>query len=127
MKNDLIALLQQVSTLPEFAGRELDVNMRAVSGDLPVHAASAWQNKDAIDTLLAHGADINSVGGDGETPLFRVIRQGSEEFFRFLLLRGANVAVQNADGVSPVEVAREVGDSGVVAIMDMLARRRNLA
>lgn len=45
------------------------VHARDHSGRTPIHVAAACGWKDIIETLLAHGADVNAKGTSGATPL----------------------------------------------------------
>jgi ankyrin repeat protein len=84
---------------------------------LAIHAASTWADEDVIDELLASGADINSRGENGETPIFRPIRSGNLDFMRFLLSRGADPWVKSDSGQSPIDVALEFGFQEIVEFL----------
>lgn len=60
------------------------------NGSVSLHAAVQGGNLDAVETLLEHGADINSTTGNGNTPLMLAARFGNFALLRFLANKGAN-------------------------------------
>jgi ankyrin repeat protein len=60
---------------------------------------------DAIELLLAHGADINAVNDAGDTATHGAVQRGSEVVIRFLAAHGARLDVKNKQGRTPLDVA----------------------
>ncbi len=105
MKNELKKLLEEISTLPEFYGiGDINVNSEGIFGNYPIHSACTWQDKRAVELLIANGADINCVGEHGETPIFRAARDDNKEFMEFLIQHGANLYVKNSMGLTPLDI-----------------------
>ena len=94
-----------------------------------IHVAAINNDAKMIEMLLARGANINSlgVGGYGDSPLHAAIRRHHEpkrttmplgkpqsrpapprtlQTAEFLILKGADVNLKNAQGVSPLEMAQ---------------------
>ena len=63
-----------------------------------------------IDLLLRHGADVNATDKDGETPLFKAVREQRTDTVWFLLEHGADPNVRNTAGRLATDFA--VGDHG---------------
>lgn len=53
-----------------------------------------------INALLDYGADVNSLSPDGDSALITVIPTGAETAVETLLQRGANLVVQNNEGIT---------------------------
>lgn len=78
--------------LPCFIDRSIDsVHSRGISGDQPLHIAALWGDSELIETFLEAGADIDSAGEYGFTPLHYAIQQDNVEAARLLIERGANL------------------------------------
>ena len=106
MTYKLKTLLKEIATLPEFSNlSKVSVNSQGIFGNYPIHAVCTWQDKEAVETLIANGADINSIGERGETPIFRVARDKNEDFMEFLIKSGADSNVKNDEGLTALDVA----------------------
>jgi ankyrin repeat protein len=83
--------------LPGFMDRPIDsVHSRAKSGDQPLHIAALWGDTDLIEAFLVAGADIDSQGEDGFTPLHYAIEQDKAEAARLLIARGADLHLKDS-------------------------------
>jgi uncharacterized protein len=60
-------------------------------GGTPLYAAAWAGHPDAIEVLLAHGADVNLADASGVTPLMAAATQGHDETVRLLARRGASL------------------------------------
>lgn len=61
----------------------------------PLHAAASWGHAEILRYLVAKGGNINTVDGDGETPLFVV---ETTEMARIVLDLGGDIAHRNEEG-----------------------------
>lgn len=61
------------------------------SGGTPLYAAAWAGHPDAIEVLLARGADVNLADASGMTPLMAAATQGHDEVVRMLTRRGASL------------------------------------
>ncbi len=74
--------------------------------------ASDNRKNDIIRLLVAAGADVNSVGSDGWTPLTNCCLYGNAEGIRILLAApGIDINKPNSSGDSPLQVATEKGNT----------------
>jgi ankyrin repeat protein len=60
---------------------------------------------EALELLLAHGADINAVNDAGDTAVHGAVQRGSEVLIRFRAAHGARLDVKNKQGRTPLDVA----------------------
>jgi uncharacterized protein len=60
---------------------------------------------EALELLLAHGAEINAVNDAGDTAVHGAVQRGSEALIRFLAAHGARLDVKNKQGRTPLDVA----------------------
>lgn len=70
-----------------------------------------------MDELLSHGFDINARFWRGETTLSRVARAHTDlvtTAVSLLLEKGANIDVEDDDGMTPLHIAAEVGNHDVI-------------
>jgi uncharacterized protein len=88
---------------------ELDPNSRGLNGR-PALSAYVWRdNKERVEKLLAHGADVSAVDNDGDTALHGAGQTGNVEIIRMLLDKGANPNVKNKVGGTPLMWAAVYG------------------
>ncbi|HEY0726823.1 MAG TPA: ankyrin repeat domain-containing protein [Pyrinomonadaceae bacterium] len=92
------------------ASPDLNPNSRGKNGR-PALMAYVWRdNKDRVEKLLAHGADVNALDEDGDTALHGAGQTGNVEIVRMLLDKGANPNVQNKVGGTPLMWAAVYGN-----------------
>lgn len=90
----------------EFIGGELkDVAQVGAFGSQVLHLASFANLCNDIEELIQAGAAINAVGDLGLRPLHYAVLGGGLEAVRILLLRKADVHVENEYGETPVQMA----------------------
>ena len=75
---------------------ELEVNLLINSG---------IGNVDAVNRLIANGADVNRAPTNGITPLISAIRNGHADMVRLLLEHGADANMDGAFGSTPLNEA----------------------
>ena len=81
---------------------DLDPNSRGLNGR-PALSAYVWRdNKDRVEKLLAHGADVKAQDDDGDTALHGAGQTGNVEVIRLLLDRGAEPNAKNKQGGTPL-------------------------
>lgn len=80
----------------------------------PLHMAAARDNRPATQTLLDHGANVNSRSKTGETPLMEA-RSG--DMAALLLDHGARHDLQDKDGNTALHHASLNLDAGVVRVL----------
>lgn len=100
-------ILSEYEELPEFFGMQLDrVNQKGVSGDSLLHVAVHRKDIEEIESLLAAGADPNSRGELGYTPLLVAVSNDLSAIVKLLLQAGAQRDTPNDDGLTPFDLAK---------------------
>jgi ankyrin repeat protein len=72
---------------------------------------------DTIRLLLAHGADVDALDDDLDSPLHRSSYEGSVKAARILLEHGANVHLRNGNGKTASDIARTFGREEIVRMI----------
>lgn len=70
-----------------------------------LHYAAREGRKEAVDALLACGANPNARNRDMRTPLHWAASNGTASVVRALVAAGADLMAKNADGETPLEVS----------------------
>lgn len=95
--------------LQELLARKVDVNQRDKDGVTALHEAARCARWDVMETLIAHDADINARTNAGNTPLHAAMAAalgtGKTETMQRLLNLGANSAIKNEKGYTPLDAA----------------------
>jgi len=118
----LAALANQPELIRFLVQEGLSVDVQDSRGNTPLHHAAYYGKLQAVQTLLALGADLNARNiHRGETPLFSAIRGRQTAVVRYLLQRGARVDLVNAEGLSPVHVVACCA-MGATDILDLLVQ-----
>jgi ankyrin repeat protein len=88
----------------------------AYDGWTPLHLAAFFGRTQAIERLLAAGAELNAVSRNSlqNTPLHAAVAGGHVEAALLLIRRGADVNAQDAGGHTPFHIAAEAGYVPVV-------------
>lgn len=115
-----------------------DLESRDENGRTPLHCASGIGDKEAIQLLLARGADPNSKAGDLTTALHRAlsdmptsapgdscmdmadendVKQRLFDVVTMLLEAGADANAESASGLTPLRLARNAGDQRLLSLL----------
>jgi cytohesin len=97
-----------------------DPNRRERNGDAFLHAA-AWHGRaDLIPVLVARGADVNLAGYTGRTPLHVAVRRDRPrpDVIRSLLVVGADPLAKDEQGRTPVDDARNGGNTEIIELLE---------
>jgi ankyrin repeat protein len=99
MDEQVIAILQRYSDLPEFLGLPLSsVNARGNFGNTPLHVASVRGDPHEVVSLLQSGAQIDAKGEHGFTALHDAVEQGHFEVVQVLIANHADQSIRNDEG-----------------------------
>ena len=104
-----LALVQQLIA----QGR--DVNEADNENWTPLHFAAQAYSPEVTAVLIQAGAQVDVVDSHGNTPLSRAVfnSRGKGEVIEILRRAGADPFKKNDYGVSPVELARRIGNYDV--------------
>ena len=91
------------------------VDLSDDNGWTSLHFAAQAQSVPITEALLAAGAPVDPQDCDGNTPLWRAVfeSRGRGELIALLRRRGADSTRVNFHGVSPVSLARTIGNYDV--------------
>lgn len=93
---------------------QLDLNARGKNGVTAVMIYVWRDRKDAVEKLLARGADVTLTDNDGDTALHGAAEIGNVEIVRMLLAKGVNANAKNRVGGTPLMWAAVYGQEEVV-------------
>ena len=103
--NDVSAHDIRTSTLLENRGRETR-QVRTLSYSLAVK-----------QSLLSHGADVNSLNLRGESALHLAVCDGHSSLSRLLLESGADITLKDRNGLAPLSIAAQCGLQGLARVL----------
>ena len=85
------------------------------AGWTPLHFAAQECFAEAARLLIQYGASVDAQDNHGNTPLAKAVfySQGRGELIRLLRESGADFQLENKHGVSPVKLARTIGNYDV--------------
>lgn len=108
--------------LVEFlVNRGADVKARSANTmcNFPLHAAVAARHTEVAAILLSHGAEIDGRQAGGYTALHSAAANGDESTIRLLLAHEANRELQNEEGKTPMDMARERDQPRAVELLSL--------
>ncbi len=74
-------------------------------------------DRDVINMLLLHGADINHVSTNSVTPLLGAIKLGNRVLVKLLIASGADVNQPGNSGQTPLQLANQIQDDSVTRLL----------
>ena len=97
-----------------------DVNEADADGLTPLHMASINKNYNTAKALLEAGAHVDTQDRWGNTPLWRAVfgKDGTVELIELLIDHGADPAIENESGNSPMNLARRLQKSDYLAVFE---------
>merc|ERR1719431_1240580 len=98
--------------------KEADINASDDNGKSALHWAASVNNVDAVNTLLAHGANRDAQDTKDETPLFLSCREGSYQAAKALLDHCANRDITDHMDRLPKDIAQERLHHDIVRLLD---------
>ena len=127
-------------TIRMFVDARLDVNAADFAGFTPLMNAAGHGNLTAVKMLLAKGANVNAVSGDGSfqkvkagtialghfTPLLLAATFGPPDVVNALLAAGAAVNVQDIRGMTPLMLAVATDRQNPDIVRALVAKRADI-
>ena len=108
--------------------RGANVNIKEPSeGRTPLHLASQRGYVDIVGLLVQAGADVNAKYDreQGRTPLHLASLGNQEEVVRLLMENGADPNIADKEGCSPLDIAYENDDVGIIEYLEENKAQRN--
>lgn len=110
-------LLAFYSGFPGWAEIECRLDRPNNFGDFPINVAATRCAIDELQVLIDAGADINQIGEHGFTPLLNAVEQGCSAVVLFLLEKGADPHLSNADGMTAAMLADLLQENEIAALL----------
>lgn len=85
-----------------------------------LHFAARDQNEEIVSILLEAGAAVDPVDMFGNTPLWRSVMNSTSSLttIKKLVEHGADPNRKNNDGIAPIDIARTIGRTDIVALLE---------
>lgn len=91
------------------------------SGQMPLHIAAAAGHADAVEELLALGADPNARRLDQSTAMHLALRKGNIRGYRQIIdcltKNGASLHARDGDGNTPLHIAMSEGNHSIIGAL----------
>lgn len=87
--------------------------------------AASRGHADAVELLLAHGADVNAKTVEGWTPLHRATAGHHRKVAKLLLTHNADVNATNNEGIAPWHIAQENYDKSMMELLLAMGANRS--
>ena len=112
-----------------------DVNAKNADDDTPLHNSAAMPALSAgiASMLLENGADVNAKNKDDNTPLHNAAKNNAAKpaviarIASILLENGADVNVKNKEIDTPLDIALEMDNKKLVAVLRKRGKRKPIA
>lgn len=112
------AIDNDVDWLQELIIAGEDLEESDIDGSTALQFAVTWENMEAVEVLLASGADVNTVDDWGFTPLLNATFVGaSADMIELLLTYGADPSIEDEDGLTAYDYAVEYQDEEVMRLL----------
>ncbi|MDR3200076.1 MAG: ankyrin repeat domain-containing protein [Spirochaetales bacterium] len=106
------------------SNRNINVDERDSYGGTALHGAMFIKNAEIVKLLIQHGYDVNAIGPrNGYTPLHDAIWANYPEGAKLLIVAGADAAIKNHDGLTPLELARKDGKKELIGILEQARKQ----
>ena len=118
MNDQLKEIFERYKKVPDFYGAaEINVNSRTPYNDQIIHIVSCNGDVDSLALLLENGANINSQGESGFTPLHYSVEQEKHDLLAYLVKNGADTSLRNDDGQTAEELAELLNNEMALRIL----------
>ena len=109
----------QTDVIRFLLSKNADTNYKTTSGYKfsPLQLACQLGHTDIVRCLIEAGADVNSIAGDGSTPLISAAFKGHIDVVRVLLDNGANKAYRT-NGMDASGFAAHFGHTDIKNVLD---------
>jgi ankyrin repeat protein len=109
----------------QFSHPSLDAEASSPSTDSPLHHASRLGSLTKLEALLtSEGAQIDSPGVLGKTPLHLAAKFRQKRSLEALIAHGANINITDDEGLTPLHQALKMGKKGNMHAIEKLLDHR---
>jgi len=125
-------VLNSQTVIPNHCVRRLIMAYRMELGSklltLCKESSQGSSSQTGLSTLIEYGAaDVNAKDEDGNTPLIITVQRGHDDWADALLNLGANVSTKNDQGVSALDLARQLGrNNSLIDRMESLMEQEQI-
>lgn len=102
------AAMGDVENVRALLAKEANPNTADSYGCTPLHDAVTRGSSEIVRLLLANKTNPDSADANGFTPLHEAVSQGSREMIRELILAGADLTIQNDEGLLPDDMTSDL-------------------
>lgn len=106
---------ESIATINKAAASGSDIDATDFGGWTALHFASQNSDAELCELLLKAGAMVDPVETYGNTPLWRAVMncRGDGDCIKVLRSYGADPYLENKSGISPLSLARSIGNYDV--------------
>ncbi len=119
-------LLNNAPSLATKRARKSDGDW-ALKGTTPLHHAVEFFNREIMQLLIEHGANVNAAESGGWTPLHFAANEPQPDAIPILVSAGANLRARDSDGRTPLQLAQNKGHSREVALLQKYGAKQEPA
>eukprot|EP00357_Protocruzia_adherens_P034959 CAMPEP_0115009136 /NCGR_PEP_ID=MMETSP0216-20121206/22406_1 /TAXON_ID=223996 /ORGANISM="Protocruzia adherens, Strain Boccale" /LENGTH=148 /DNA_ID=CAMNT_0002376833 /DNA_START=708 /DNA_END=1154 /DNA_ORIENTATION=- len=88
-------------------------------GRTPLHFAASAGNLEAVQYLVETcGVPLDPLTNGGETPLMKAVFFGRKNVFQYLVSRGCDLTIKNADDQHVLDIARLMADQDIITFLE---------
>jgi ankyrin repeat protein len=101
-----------VDQVKDLLGAGSEVNVPDAQGWTPLHFAAQASSAAVAELLIQAGAEVDATDHHGNSPLYRAVfnSRGDGSVISILRKAGANASHSNSYGVTPLSLARSIGN-----------------
>lgn len=101
--------------------RKINVNQQDQNGSTPLHYAAMYGNFRLAEAAIKAGGDPNVRNESGNNALWTAVfhARGEYEIVELYKKAGADAQSKNKAGRSPLDLAKQLGDGTLIAVVEM--------
>ncbi len=81
-------------------------------------------DRDSIELLTAHGANLNAIGPEGQSPLHLAVAAGNLKLAKQLISAGAKVNLEDSSGQTALNIAAEQDEPSLITLLEQYGAKR---